>query len=102
MKNKNIFLSFLLACSIIIGFPFTAYAEGSSEQSIIESSDSNPEQILDTSFIKSSNVKIVEESNNNFNITITDAASQYQTNENKEEFTTQSITFLSMQNKEKK
>lgn len=106
MKIKNMFLSFLIVCSIIIGFPFISNAAESvdvNDQNNIKLSNTTQHLISDFSFIQSSTVKTFKENDGNYNITITDAPSQYQNNRDRDmrEFSIQSISFFSLQEKEK-
>lgn len=88
---------------MIIGLPFVSYAaesvNGNDQDNIKLSNTTQP--LSDFSFIKSSTVKTFKENGGSYNITITDTPSQYQNNRNIEGFSTQSISFLSLQEKEK-
>lgn len=103
MKIKNMFLSFIIICSMIIGLPFVSYAaesvDGNGQDNIKLSNTTQP--LSDFSFIKSSTIKTFKENGGGYNITITDTPSQNQNSRDMEEFSTQSISFFSLQEKEK-
>lgn len=88
---------------MIIGLPFVSYAaesvDGNDQDNIKSSNTTQP--LSDFSFIKSSTVKTFKENDGNYNIIITNTPSQYQNNRNIKNFSTQSISFVLLQEKEK-